>query len=43
MNELLPGLETTLGPDTSELGLRIGIHSGPVTAGESRINNLLFS
>lgn len=26
-------LEVSLGPDTSELGIRIGIHSGPVTAG----------
>ena len=29
-------LETTLGPDTGELGLRIGMHSGPVTAGVLR-------
>lgn len=29
-------LETTLGPDTGELNLRIGIHSGPVTAGVLR-------
>jgi hypothetical protein len=29
-------LENTLGPDTSELGLRIGLHSGPVTAGVLR-------
>ena len=26
-------LERTLGPDTGELQLRIGLHSGPVTAG----------
>jgi len=29
-------LETTLGPDTSDLGLRVGLHSGPVTAGVLR-------
>jgi class 3 adenylate cyclase len=29
-------LEVTLGPDTSDLGLRIGLHSGPVTAGVLR-------
>jgi len=29
-------LELTLGPDTSDLNLRIGIHSGPVTAGVLR-------
>jgi len=25
-----------LGPDTEDLGLRVGIHSGPVTAGVLR-------
>ena len=29
-------LEVRLGPDTGELGMRIGIHSGPVTAGVLR-------
>eukprot|EP00797_Seminavis_robusta_P023348 Sro382_g131010.1 inhibited 3',5'-cyclic phosphodiesterase B (578) ;mRNA; r:20579-23566 len=29
-------LEVTLGPDTADLGLRIGMHSGPVTAGVLR-------
>eukprot|EP00980_Cylindrotheca_fusiformis_P018038 scaffold5770_cov101-Cylindrotheca_fusiformis.AAC.1 len=29
-------METTLGPDTSNLGFRIGIHSGPVTGGVLR-------
>jgi hypothetical protein len=29
-------LELTLGPDTAELGLRIGLHTGPVTAGVIR-------
>ena len=26
-------LEVLLGPDTADLGIRIGLHSGPVTAG----------
>lgn len=26
-------LEIEMGPDTAELGIRIGLHSGPVTAG----------
>jgi class 3 adenylate cyclase len=29
-------LEVTLGPDTGDLTLRIGMHSGPVTAGVLR-------
>lgn len=29
-------LEVTLGPDTSELDMRMGINSGPVTAGVLR-------
>ena len=29
-------LEVKLGPDTADLGLRIGLHSGPVTAGVLR-------
>lgn len=29
-------LEVELGPDTAELGVRIGLHSGPVTAGVLR-------
>jgi class 3 adenylate cyclase len=29
-------LEVELGPDTADLGLRIGLHSGPVTAGVLR-------
>ena len=29
-------LERTLGPDTAALGIRIGLHSGPVTAGVLR-------
>ncbi|CAB9514902.1 Receptor-type guanylate cyclase gcy [Seminavis robusta] len=33
MNELTIELEAELGPDTEELKLRIGLNSGPVTAG----------
>ena len=29
-------LELELGPDTADLGLRIGLHSGPVVAGVLR-------
>ena len=36
MQEQLAQLETTLGPDTCELGMRVGIHTGPVTAGVLR-------
>lgn len=35
-NHLVGTLETTLGPDTGDLGLRVGLHSGPVTAGVLR-------
>ena len=36
MKRLTHQLELTLGPGTSELSLRIGLHSGPVTAGVLR-------
>jgi hypothetical protein len=36
MSALTKMLEATLGPDTSELTLRMGLHSGPVTAGVLR-------
>lgn len=36
MRNLLPKLEVILGPDTSELDMRFGLHSGPVTAGVLR-------
>ena len=36
MGALGKRLEIILGPDTADLGLRIGIHSGPVTAGVLR-------
>ena len=29
MNELARELEVTLGPDTGDLSLRVGVHSGP--------------
>jgi class 3 adenylate cyclase len=32
----LKRLEVTLGPDTTDLSLRLGVHSGPVTAGVLR-------
>ncbi len=35
-NELSKQLEITLGPDTGDLALRTGLHSGPVTAGVLR-------
>lgn len=34
--ELSKALESTLGPGTGDLTMRIGIHSGPVTAGVLR-------
>mmetsp|Transcript_15174 Transcript_15174/g.37209 ORF Transcript_15174/g.37209 Transcript_15174/m.37209 type:complete len:220 (-) Transcript_15174:1061-1720(-) len=36
MNEMTAKLEVTLGPDTADLQLRVGIHSGQVTAGVLR-------
>jgi class 3 adenylate cyclase len=36
LHSLTRSLEVTLGPDTAELALRVGIHSGPVTAGVLR-------
>ena len=36
MHILVRQLEITLGPDTADLGLRFGLHSGPVTAGVLR-------
>jgi class 3 adenylate cyclase len=35
-NELCSILESSLGPETGDLQLRIGLHSGPVTAGVLR-------
>ena len=36
MGEITRQLETTLGPDTGDLIMRFGLHSGPVTAGVLR-------
>jgi class 3 adenylate cyclase len=36
MRELIKELEAVLGPGTSDLALRVGLHSGPVTAGVLR-------
>lgn len=36
MRTLSKKLEVTLGPDTGDLAMRMGIHSGPVTAGVLR-------
>jgi class 3 adenylate cyclase len=36
MHEVTQKLELELGPDTTELGLRVGMHSGPVVAGVLR-------
>jgi hypothetical protein len=36
MNVLTKQLEVQLGPDTGDLSMRIGLHSGPVTAGVLR-------
>jgi class 3 adenylate cyclase len=36
MHSLVKKLELTLGPETGELSMRMGIHSGPVTAGVLR-------
>ena len=41
-NALVKKLEVRLGPDTGELGLRVGLHSGPVTAGVLRGDNARF-
>ena len=35
-SELTKELELALGPGTADLGIRIGLHSGPVTAGVLR-------
>jgi class 3 adenylate cyclase len=36
MNQLTRKLEVVLGPDTTDLAMRFGLHSGPVTAGVLR-------
>jgi Adenylate and Guanylate cyclase catalytic domain len=42
MNQLTKELEVTLGPDCSELKMRFGMHSGPVTAGVLRGDRARF-
>jgi len=42
MRQITRSLEPVLGPDTGELTLRIGIHSGPVTAGLLRGDRTQF-
>ncbi|KAL3939168.1 MAG: hypothetical protein SGBAC_006057 [Bacillariaceae sp.] len=42
MTELVHQLESTLGPDTAELVMRAGLHSGPVTAGVLRGDRARF-
>lgn len=36
MRDVTQKLETSLGPDTTDLRMRFGLHSGPVTAGVLR-------
>lgn len=36
LNDLMPLLVAKLGPDTQNLTMRFGLHSGPVTAGVLR-------
>jgi class 3 adenylate cyclase len=42
IHKLTRTLEVTLGPDTGDLTLRIGLHSGPVTAGVLRGEHARF-
>ena len=42
MKELVRELEVTLGPDTADLAMRVGLHSGPVTAGVLRGDRARF-
>ncbi len=34
MSDMTRQLEKTLGSDTADLGLKVGLHSGPVVAGK---------
>jgi class 3 adenylate cyclase len=40
--EVTQALEVTLGPDTGDLSMRFGLHSGPVTAGVLRGDRARF-
>eukprot|EP00980_Cylindrotheca_fusiformis_P017442 scaffold5439_cov132-Cylindrotheca_fusiformis.AAC.1 len=42
MGVQVQALEVELGPDTADLGIRIGVHSGPVTAGVLRGDRARF-
>jgi hypothetical protein len=42
MLEVVHKLEVTLGPDTADLAIRVGLHSGPVTAGVLRGDRARF-
>jgi class 3 adenylate cyclase len=42
MHVLTRRLEVILGPDTADLTMRMGLHSGPVTAGVLRGDNARF-
>jgi 3'5'-cyclic nucleotide phosphodiesterase/Adenylate and Guanylate cyclase catalytic domain len=42
IHEVTRGLEVSLGPDTGDLSMRVGLHSGPVTAGVLRADRLRF-
>lgn len=42
MNQLVAELESRLGPDTGDLTMRVGLHSGPVTAGVLRGDRARF-
>jgi class 3 adenylate cyclase len=42
MMQVTKNLETTLGPDTGDLGMRFGMNSGPVTAGVLRGDRARF-
>ncbi|CAJ1939145.1 unnamed protein product [Cylindrotheca closterium] len=42
MKKVVKALEVSLGPDTADLGLRVGLHSGPVTAGVLRGDKARF-
>ena len=42
MRQVVNELATTLGPDTEELTMRLGLHSGPVIAGVLRGDRARF-
>jgi class 3 adenylate cyclase len=42
LSRLLRDLEKSLGPDTADLAMRVGLHSGPVTAGVLRGDRARF-